>query len=254
MIKHITLICLLSLAGTMALSAQTVIPKSVKKHLKKASGDAVRKHIAYLADDQLKGRLPGTPEYKMAVEYVENELKKMNIQPAGENGTYRQAVTIKKATAVPEQSSLTMVTGDEEEQLIDGEDYFFMPDLNATTHKVKAKVVLVGHGISAPELDHDDYEGVDAKGKVVVVLFRSPEGKFGSAESAHFSNLASKIAMAQEQGAVGIVFLPPPSMGNILPLVRNNLGRTVSGIAGPSGRVSGLMANSFPQPQRKFLL
>lgn len=240
-------VSLLTSLFTISLTAQSIVPKSVQKRIKKASGDEIKKHVAYLADDKLKGRLPGTPEYIMAVEYVERQLKKHNIQPSGENGTYRQKVTIRNASGVNEKSFLNFQNARGEKQLEAGKDYVFLPDLNNRNNSVSAPVVFAGYGISAPELGHDDYAEVDAKGKIVMILWGIPEGKFGSAESAHFGNFGSKFEMAHAQGAVGVIILAPPTIGENFSRIASRYGRNARGVVGPEGKTKGLRSNPYPE-------
>lgn len=247
MIKQIFTLSMLSLFLIISASAQNDIPKSVQKHIEKASGDEVKKHIAYLADDKLKGRLPGTPEYKMAIEYVEKQLKKLKIRPAGENGTYRQAVTIRNSSIVDEASSMMLNI---EERLLPGEDYVFLADLNNTSSNVSAPVVFAGYGISAPELGHDDYADIDAEGKIVLLLWGIPEGKFGSAESAHFGNFGSKFDMAHDHGAVGVIMVAPPTIGDNFSRIAGRYARGGRGVVFPDGRTRGLRSN--PHDDIKF--
>jgi hypothetical protein len=245
MTNRIFTLCLLSIFLTLSLSAQNPIPKSVEKHIKKASGDEVKKHIAYLADDKLKGRLPGTPEYKMAIEYVEEQLKKFKIQPAGENGTYRQAVSIRSTRNIKEKSSMTLLNGSSEETLEEGKDYVLLADPNTTESRLTAEVVFAGYGIAAPELGHDDYADVDAEGKVVLLLWGVPEGKFGSSENAHFGNFRSKYEMAHEQGARGVIILAPPVIGDNFARLAGRYGRGGRVAVAPDGKTSGYRSNPF---------
>lgn len=76
---------------------QIRLDKSTQAALDNISGDSIRAHIAWLSRDELKGRLPATPEYKMAMDYAVQKFKSYGLEPAGENGTYLQKVTIKTA-------------------------------------------------------------------------------------------------------------------------------------------------------------
>ncbi len=243
--KQIFIFSILSIFFTLHLQAQQAIPASIQKHIKKASGDEVKKHIAYLADDKLKGRLPGTPEYKTAIEYVEKQLKKLKIQPAGENGSYRQAVTIRTTSNVKEKSSISLINGSNKEKLEAGKDYVLLADPNTTQSSLTAGVVFAGYGISAPEIGHDDYKGVDAKGKIVLLLWGVPEGKFGSSENAHFGNFRSKYEMAYEQGASGVIIVAPPVIGDNFSRIAGRYGRSGRVAVSPDGKTSGYRSNPF---------
>ena len=72
---------------SLCLSAQDVtISKDIKKAMDRIDTNTIRSHIAYLADDKLKGRLPGTEGYQMAVDYVIDQYKKIGLTPGGDNG------------------------------------------------------------------------------------------------------------------------------------------------------------------------
>jgi Zn-dependent M28 family amino/carboxypeptidase len=67
-----------------------------------------------------------------------------------------------------------------------------------------AALVFAGYGISAPELKYDDYAGLDAKGKVVVVT-RQPARQFGDNERQYFADLRTVLETAARHGAVGVL-------------------------------------------------
>ena len=62
---------------------QVPVSKAVRAAMDGIDTNTIRSHIAYLADDRLKGRLPGTEGYQMAVDYVTDQFKKIGVQPAG---------------------------------------------------------------------------------------------------------------------------------------------------------------------------
>ncbi|RZK45488.1 MAG: peptidase M28, partial [Pedobacter sp.] len=77
---------------------QSGITKNVRSVLQQIDTLTIRKDITYLADDKLLGRLPGTPGYKMAVDYVVERFKEIGLTPAGDSGTFIQTLLIRKAT------------------------------------------------------------------------------------------------------------------------------------------------------------
>jgi len=38
--------------------------------------------------------------------------------------------------------------------------------MNSGSGEITAEVVFVGYGVTAPELNYDDYKGIDVKGKL----------------------------------------------------------------------------------------
>ena len=69
---------------------------------------------------------------------------------------------------------------------------------------MRAPLVFVGFGVTAPELDHDDYAGIDAAGKIAVLLSGAP-ARFPHNERAYFSSSRLKLENAASHGAVGVL-------------------------------------------------
>ncbi len=55
------------------------------------------KHVSYLASDKLKGRGTGTPEERMAAEYIAKQFRKIGLSPKGDHGTYFHKFGFKKS-------------------------------------------------------------------------------------------------------------------------------------------------------------
>lgn len=195
------------------------------------NGDTIRSHIVYLADDRLQGRLPGTPGYEAAVDYVTARYRQYGLEPAGDNGTYLQSVTIRKGLIDESESSLYVVDGQSKTKLEPGTQYGFLPDLNSARSEVTAPLVFVGYGVERQ--DRSDYAGVDARGKIVIVIAGAPDS-LPATEFAHFSNFATKFETAIRHGAAGMVLTTPHGSPR-----RPRSRRDNSGIVSPSGEAYG---------------
>jgi Zn-dependent M28 family amino/carboxypeptidase len=176
------------------------------------SAEAMRGHIAFLASDALEGRAAGTPGYDKAAAYVADQFKAIKLKPAGDAGTYLQAVPL-VSYAPAEQGSVTLVDADgKTAPLAFGAD--FLPGttpLEART-ALEAPLVFVGWGLVTPQ--RDDYAGLDVKGKIVVFLAGAPSG-LQTEERAHFSSGAVKRGEAAKRGAVGAVSIYTPEREKI---------------------------------------
>ncbi len=76
----------------------------------------------------------------------------------------------------------------------------------------RGELLLAGFGLVSESLDYDDYDGVDATGKVVLVFDHEPgefvaESPFDGLVRSEVSRELRKALMAQERGAVGILFV-----------------------------------------------
>ena len=203
--------CSLLLAFTVTLGvsaraqAPLVVPMPVKQALAQVQPADIRAHIAYLANDRLKGRQPGTEGYQLAVDYVTNQLKAAGVQPAGEGGTYVQKVHLRRAFVKPGATFAVREGQGSAAALTAGQDYVIYPSPELpTTAVVDAPLAFVGFGISAPELGYDDYAGLDVKGKVVVVVRGAPR-TFASTVASASQDLAGLLQAAARHGAVGLI-------------------------------------------------
>jgi hypothetical protein len=170
-----------------------------------------RSHILFLADDMLEGREAGTRGYDLAARYVASQFAGLGLKP-GNKGSWYQEVRFGRSTAT-EGARLTVGT----QSFASGESFVFMPGVQSQPVNVDAPLVFVGYGIDAPTQGHDDYRGLDVRGKVVVMLAGLPEG-LRSDVSAHLGS--GRAQMAAARGAVGAIILRPEAAATQTPMSR----------------------------------
>jgi Peptidase family M28 len=130
--------------------------------------------MRFLSDSLLEGRAPGTRGYDVAAKYVAAQLEALSLTPAGERGTWFQTVPMRKSINSGQHSSFTLSANGTEMALKDTKDYIFVADLSRTNSDIEAAVVFVGYGVTAPELNYDDYADVDVRGKIIAYLRNAP--------------------------------------------------------------------------------
>ena len=156
-------------------------------------------HIKYLSSDELKGRASGSPELEMAAGYLAQQYKSFGLKPIG-GRHYLQAFPVTTSARMGPGNSFNDAAIDKD----------FIPFNFSSKGKATGQVVFAGYGITAPEYNYDDYAGLDARGKFVVVLRHEPqefdeksvfEGK-GYTDHAQFY---SKASNAKRHGAIGLI-------------------------------------------------
>lgn len=165
--------------------------------------------VRYLADDKLEGRETGTRGYDLAAEYTAKRFREIGLEPAGDNGSYFQNVPLLKATREAEGAVLTVKRNGRDIDLRFRDQFLPMLNFNATEHTLEAPAVFVGQGISAPELKHDDFAGLDLHGKIAV-LFSGAPARFDNDHRAFYSSSREKLRAVAERGAIGAVFVQTP--------------------------------------------
>lgn len=176
--------------------------------------EAIRADMRFLSDNLLEGRRTGTRGHEIAANYVASRFEALGLEPAGDNGTYFQSVPLRASHTDAARTTMSWTLGGKETPLAFGKDFIAGADPSRSEISVDARVVFVGFGITAPELHYDDYQGVDAKGKIVALIYGAPP-KFESSLRAHYSSGITKRAIAVAHGAIGYVTLYDPGLEHL---------------------------------------
>jgi Zn-dependent M28 family amino/carboxypeptidase len=186
----------------------------------------LRRHTVALSDDAMQGRRPGTEGGAKAVAYIVAQMQALGLQPAGEDGGFTQTVPMRSVKLDPVRSTVSLRTkafgaaGDEHggppkkagdpTPLRLGEDLVIGSMGPAGTTQLEAPLVFVGYGVTAPEHDWDDFDGVDLRGKIAVVLVGDPpvdDGRFGGAAMTYYGRWTYKYGRALAAGAAGCLIV-----------------------------------------------
>lgn len=173
-----------------------------------AGADArrIEADLRFLADDLLEGRETGTRGYDLAALYVAQRLRAIGLRPAGDDGSYFQRVPLLRAQRVDGGGSLVVRRPAATAALQYREQFLPQLDFDRAQARIAAPAVFVGQAVHAPELDHDDFAGLDLRGKIAVVLHGAP-ARFDTDRRAFYSSMREKFAALVARGAVGAVIV-----------------------------------------------
>jgi len=169
----------------------------------------ILEHIKYLASDELAGRFPGTEGDYLTRSYIIKELESYGVKPAGSDG-FLQPFDYVSEIKLGNNNKLTLTDGALNTNA--GTDY--TPVYLSSNGTASGDVVFVGYGIKAPELNYNDYAGIDLKGKIALMLLYSPG--YNNPHDNPFSQyerLRTKCLAAKEEGAAGIIVVTGPTSG-----------------------------------------
>lgn len=169
------------------------------------------RHVEALAGDAMEGRGTGTPGYDRAADYVIAQLQALGLKPAGIDG-YKQPVAFVEQVVQSGRSSAALVGPQGETPLSVPGDLIFSGSGGPVPEAIDAPMVFAGYGLHLPEVGHDDFAGLDLKGKIVVVVSGGPASISGALKSHARSERAKWLA---EQGALGLVSLVTPGQVEI---------------------------------------
>lgn len=177
------------------------------------SPERIKAGVAYLSSDRLEGRGPGTRGEILATEYIADEFKKAGLKPAGERGTYFQSVPLVRVATSP-SSTLRAVKGQTTLDIPCEEGFSGTSRTQKDLEDFDAEAVFLGHGITAPEFGWDDYQGIDVKGKVVVLFTNEPPSNdrkfFGGTALTYYGRWTYKYEEAARRGATACFIIHTP--------------------------------------------
>jgi hypothetical protein len=172
-----------------------------------AAGAAWWSHVQYLADDKLQGRLPGTPGFELATQYVVDQFKSIGLKPAGGDG-YLQPIKFLSLKLDNAKSSVELDHAGQHTALKIGEDITLSPHVTPGP-AVDAPLVFIGYGLRLPTKHMDDFAGLDLHGKVVVLYNGAPARLQGPLRA--YSRMPGQRWKAlKAAGAIGMIAINPP--------------------------------------------
>jgi Zn-dependent M28 family amino/carboxypeptidase len=170
--------------------------------------------ISVLANDNMDGRLTGSAGYMRAADYVISRFRREGLAPAGARG-YLQPVPLEQQ--IVDQAASRAMLGTT--ALQPGQDMIISAGGGPRSATVDAPLVFIGYGLHLPGQGHDDFAGLDLKGKIAVVISGGPAELSGPVKSdARFRRVQQLGAL----GAVGVIALTTPKQVEI-PWARQTL-------------------------------
>jgi Zn-dependent M28 family amino/carboxypeptidase len=199
------LISVLALSNALSSSAQTNTNGSSL-----FSAASYSNYVKDIASNNLLGRMPFTAGETKTMQYLEQQFKALGLQP-GNKGSYFQEVPMVAVSCNP-QNSMSISASDASYTLEGYKDYVLWtrrtePSINLNNEEM----VFAGFGITAPEYKHDDYAGLDVKGKIVVVLVNDPgfydSQQFKGKTMTYYGRWTYKYDEAARHGAKGCLII-----------------------------------------------
>jgi hypothetical protein len=191
------------------LLAAAALPLVWAKRADQAQPQLYIEHVKYLASPELQGRGAGSPGLEKASKYIADQFKRFGLQPAGEKGSYWQNFRV-TTDAKPGSRNELVVTSGVPSTLRLNTDY--VPLSFSSEGECTGPVVFAGYGITAPELHYDDYENLQVKDKIVVLLRYEPkhfrkDNEGQQRRFTHHAHLVSKAINARNHGARAVILV-----------------------------------------------
>ena len=156
--------------------------------------DDLKKHLYIVAGAEMEGRETATDGQKKAAAYIENYFKSLGLTP-GNGSSYQQVYPVFQDSMV--RAGLE----------VNGKSFEYNKDFSInfasayTSTLFGGDVVFAGYGIS--DSTRDDYAGVNAKGKIVLVFAGTPPAQSGT--TVRGRNPFAIQEAAQKNGAIAVL-------------------------------------------------
>ncbi|WP_166419616.1 M28 family metallopeptidase [Pseudoalteromonas sp. Z1A8] len=206
--KHYFSLTLLATAVLAGCATTSITPTDVTNGYNSIQADELAKHVKVLASDEFGGRAPSSPGEKLTLDYLTAQFKALGLAP-GNGDSYLQEVPLVSLEA---DSNMVLNIG--------GKDYQYKKDMVMGSSRISAQegienseLVFVGYGVNAPEYNWNDYEGLDVKGKTVVMLVNDPgfatkdPALFTGDAMTYYGRWTYKYEEASRQGAAGAIII-----------------------------------------------
>jgi hypothetical protein len=154
-----------------------------------------------LTTPEMDGRRSGTPGGDRAAAQIVEWFRAAGLEPGGDAGTFLQSFTISTGTRLAASNRLEVLGSGRERRPSPSAGADWTPHGGSDNGEVDAEVVFVGHGISAREFSHDDYAGVDVRGRIALALAGAP-ARLGRRVAR-----IEKVVAAREHGARALLIV-----------------------------------------------
>lgn len=172
----------------------------------------IQQDIKYLASDELEGRLTGSKGATEAARYIAAEFKRLGLKPLangankeGSDSPYLQQFPYVAGVSLGKRNKLTFSEDVAQLKLQVGSDW--LPLGFSSSTNVKGGLVFVGYGITASELNHNDYAEINATGKIAIALQGTPDGDNPHGQFGRFEGVRWKAVAARNAGAAALIII-----------------------------------------------
>ncbi len=184
MYKKLNVIILLTVLALVSCNMQN---SNIDTALKSITADDMKNYISVLASDDFEGRAPSSAGEVKTINYLAEQFMQLGMLPAN-NGSYFQEVSLVKLTS--DNAMKLDINGGKSKISLNFSDDFIAgtPWVSEFIKIDNSDIVFVGYGINAPDNNWNDYEGIDVKGKTVLMLVNDPG--YATADPALFNGKA----------------------------------------------------------------
>jgi hypothetical protein len=196
--------------------------RAQKKGMESINKNDLKRHMQFLASDELEGRDTGEPGLQVAARYLAVQAESLGLQALDKDKDYMQSYIIEEKSYDRERSRITITAADSL-YAHSSEPFYVFPAPGGDHTVYEGEVVFAGYGINSEEHAYNDFENIDIQDKVVLIMNRAPmneegtEAQFDNSKWTGMQNFQYKMQYiySQQPRAVMMVMDPKSDMQSI---------------------------------------
>lgn len=193
-----------------------------KKGMESINTKDLKRHMQFLASDELEGRDTGEPGLQVAARYLAVQAESLGLQPLDKDKDFLQTYYIQEKAYDRANSGITITAADSTVSS-SPEAFYMIPSPGGDHTVIEGEVVFAGYGINSEEDNYNDFEHIDIQDKVVLIMNRAPmneegtEAQFDNGKWTGMQNFQYKMQyiFSQQPRAVMLVMDPKSGMQSI---------------------------------------
>ncbi len=171
----------------------------------------IEKHIAVLSSDSFIGRMPASESEKITIDYIASQMRELGLEPASKGSYFQEVPILSVSSRISNTLDFNTPRGTLKFQKF--KDYIsFSRRMEKELSLDKSELIFAGFGITAPEYNKDDFQGIDLSGKTVLVFVNDPG--YGTSDSyfkgntmTYYGRWTYKFEEAARRGAKGCLII-----------------------------------------------
>jgi hypothetical protein len=233
-------ILLVSINGS-ALS-QRIIPGTDR-----ITSSDLESYLDFIASPLLKGRMNGEPGLEIAQQYIVSQVKLMGLKPVN-GSSFLQSYSIINHTMDPDKTMIQIIDDGKDTVTFKKPIYQLLPT-EPSDFTVEGEIVFVGYALKQDKYGYNDFEGLNAEGKILMAMGGAPtteDGKkylFEGVNWASFMSIQVKLTALLFSRAKAVIIVMDPKSG------KESLDEQFPGIAGALISTSNLKGDKSPSLQ-----
>ncbi|MBO61464.1 MAG: peptidase M28 [Verrucomicrobiales bacterium] len=219
----------------------------------------IKRHVAFLASDELEGRRTGSKGIRKAADYVRNELAAAGLKPLGSKaGSFDHTFEFTGGVELVKKENRMILRGHTGEDHTFELNKDFRPLAFSANGEIEGEVIFAGYGLTKPGklgVGYNSYGSLNVKDKIVMVLRYVPEDISVERRQQlnRYAGLRYKALIARNHGAKALLVVTGPNSPNAGKLANLSFDTSMAGAGIPVISISGEMGNSLVQFYGKSL-